>query len=164
MDDPFTMHQLEAVVKERHYRSDFMKMLHDHRAAGKPFFESIFWSHMLLNNGLAVMPTRNLINNVGATAESTHYSALQTMPSGLRRIFTMKRHELQFPLRHPAHVIEHMEYKHALYRINGWGHPWVKLWRSIEELWLNLRHGKFSSIGKALTRRIKKWTGRDWHH
>ena len=42
MDDPFTMRQLEAVVKERHYRSDFMKMLHDHRAAGKPFFESIF--------------------------------------------------------------------------------------------------------------------------
>lgn len=163
MDDKYTMRQLENVVKERRYRSDFMKMLADHRASGKQYFESIFWSHMLLNNGLAIMPTRNLINNVGATAESTHYSALQTMPSGLRRIFTMKRHELQFPLQHPKHVIEHMEYKNALYRINGWGHPWVKLWRSIEELWLNLRHAKFGNIGSAVGRRIRKWTGRDRH-
>lgn len=163
MDDPQTMSQLTAVVKERRFRSDFIKMCHDHRASGKQYFESIFWSCMLLNNGLAVMPRANLITNIGATADSTHYSALRTMPHGLRRIFTMQRHELQFPLRHPRYVIEHVAYKHRLYRVNAWGYPCVKVARSLEELLLNLRYGNFRHIYRSILRRINKWLGRDRH-
>lgn len=163
MDDPQTMSQLTAVVRERRFRSDFIKMCHDHRASGKQYFESIFWSCMLLNNGLAIMPRANLITNIGATADSTHYSALRTMPHGLRRIFTMQRHELQFPLRHPRYVIEHVAYKHRLYRVNAWGHPCVKVVRSLEELLLNLRYGNFRHIYRSILRRINKWLGRDRH-
>ena len=163
MDDPQAMRQLTAVVKERRFRSDFIQMCHDHRASGKQYFESIFWSCMLLNNGLAIMPRANLITNIGATADSTHYSALRTMPHGLRRIFTMQRHELQFPLRHPRYVIEHVAYKHRLYRVNAWGHPCVKVVRSLEELLLNLRYGNFRHIYRSILRRINKWLGRDRH-
>ena len=160
LDDDFNRRQLEQLVKARKYRSDFMQMCHNHRANGKPYFESIFWSTMLMNHGLAVMPTHNLINNVGATNDSTHYASLKTLPSGVQRIFTMPRYELEFPLKHPKYIMEYVPFKETLYRINAWGHPWVKMWRSMEELWLNLRYGNFSQIKKSVVRRLQKWTGK----
>lgn len=164
LNDPTDMHLLHDLVRQRKVRKDFINMCYNHREAGKAFFESIFWSSMLLNSGLAIMPTKNLINNIGLTEDSTHYTSnLKTTPRGLRRIFTMKRHELEFPLKHPVHVIENVGYKERLYRRNAWGHPFIKIGRSFEELLLNLRYGHFSFISKALTRRIRKWLGMDKH-
>lgn len=163
LDDAFNTRQLENVIKCRGFRKELLTMCRDHRAAGKPFYESIFWTSMLMNNGLAIMPTRNLVNNVGATANSTHYSALKTMPRRLQRIFTMKRYELDFPLRHPRYVIENVEYKDRIYRIHAWGHPFIKVSRSLEELFLNLRYGNFSQIGRSIRRRFSKWMGKDRH-
>lgn len=163
MSDDFNCRQLEAVVKERGYRRNFMKMCADHASQHKPFYESIFWASMLMNNGLAIMPTRNMVNNVGATTDSTHFSALKTMPARLRRIFTMGRYDVSFPLRHPQYVMEYMPYKESFYRAQGWNHPWIKIGRSFEELWLNLRAGNFRQILRSLRRRIDKWMGRDRH-
>ncbi len=162
--DPFTVQELENLVRDRNLRSDFMTMLRHHAASGKPYYESIFWAHMLMNNGLAIMPAKNLICNVGATANSTHFSTeLATMPARLRRIFTMPRFELAFPLRHPAHVMEHTAYRNRLYRVNAWNHPWIKISYSLEELWLNLKMGRFSAITTALSRRLRKWIGTERH-
>ena len=140
-----------------------IKMFRDHRSTGKEYYESIMWADMVLNSGLAIMPTKNLINNLGATNDSTHYSALPTMNHRMRRIFTMPRYELDFPLKHPKYVIENVEYKEHRYKVLAWNHPWTKVCNSLEELWLNLKAGNFSFIGKSLTRRIRKWTGRDQH-
>lgn len=164
LDDEYAMSQLQAVIKSRRHRSDIIRMCRDHAASGKQYFESIFWSTMLFNSGLAVMPTKNMINNVGLTADSTHYSAtLETMPRRLRRIFTMQRLETTFPLRHPRYVIENVGYKERLYKRNAWGHPWVKIGYSLEELVLNLRHGNFGTIASSLRRRVMKWIGKDRH-
>ncbi len=164
MKDPHTVQQLENLVRHHGLRSDFMTMLRHHAASGKPYYESIFWAHMLMSNGLAIMPARNLICNVGATANSTHFSTeLATMPRRLRRIFTMPRFELTFPLRHPAHVMEHTAYRERLYRVNAWNHPWIKISYSLEELWLNLKLGRFSAITTAISRRLRKWMGTERH-
>jgi len=163
LDDEQTCTRLENLIRQRKYRSDFMQMCRDHRASGKAYYESIFWANMLLNNGLAIMPTRNMINNVGATTDSTHYSGLKTMPSGLKRIFTMARHEIDFPLQHPKYVMEDVAFKERWYRIYGWGHPWVKIGRSLEELWLNARVGNWHEIGVAIKKRIGKWMGKSRH-
>ena len=161
LDDEQTMQQLQAVMKQRRYNRKFLQMLHDHRASGKEYYETIFWSSMILNSGLAIMPTKNLINNMGLTADSTHFTgSIHTTPRAYRRIFTMKRHELQFPLRHPQHIIEHVAFKERLYRVHAWGHPWLKVSRSIEELLLNLRYGNFAIIGKAIKNRLRILTGR----
>lgn len=163
LDDDYNRGQLESVIRTRRYRRDIIPMCRDHRAAGKAFYESIFWTAMLLGNQLAVMPTCNLVNNVGATTNSTHYSALRTMPRRLQRIFTMKRFELSFPMKHPKYVIENMDYKERLYRIHAWRHPWIKLKRSAEELLLNLRYGNFSHISKAVAKRVARLTGSHRH-
>ncbi len=164
LDDPQAVNQLEALVKQRRYRSDFMTMCRNHRATGKEYYESIFWASNLLHSGLAIMPSRNLISNIGLTADSTHFSgSLKTTPRAYRRIFTMGRHELEFPLRHPKYVIEDVGYKERLYKTNAWGHPWIKLSRSFEELALNLRYGNFKGISQAFRRRLNILMGKGKH-
>ena len=164
MQDRFNLHQLEALARQRDYRNTMLRMFRDHSQSGKEYFETIYWADMILNSGLTIMPTKNLVSNVGLTADSTHFSAeLQTMPRRLRRIFTMPCHELQWPLCHPKYVIENVDYKERRYKTLGWNHPLTKTAYSIEELWLNLKNANFSFIAKSLKRRIRKWTGSDLH-
>ena len=164
MQDAYSMRQVEAVARQRGYRNNMLHMFRDHSQSGKEYFETIYWADLILNSGLTIMPTRNLVNNIGMTADSTHFSAeLQTMPHRLRRIFTMPRYELDFPLQHPKYVIENVAYLERRYKVLGWNHPWTKVCYSIEELWLNLRHGNLGSIGKALKKRLSKWTGNFRH-
>lgn len=164
LSDEFDRGQLDRLIRERKLRRDFLYRCRRHRESGKAYYETIFRAAMLLESGLAVVPTRNMINNLGVTSDSTHFAgSVRTLPRGYRRIFTMARHEVEFPLRHPRHVIEHVAYKRAVFRIMCWGHPWLKVARSFEELFLNLRHGNFSLIARAVGRRVDKWLKRDRH-
>ena len=162
LDDKYNMHQLEMLTKERRYRQTMLRMAPQHRQLSKAYYESIFWASMMFNHGLAIVPTKNMINNLGATAGgSTHYAgSLETLPKRLRKIFTMQRYEVSFPLKHPRYIIENVDYLHRFYRINAYGHPWVKIGYSLEELWLNLKYGNFSYIGKAIRNRINKLLGK----
>lgn len=160
MKDDYAVRQLEGLIRARRCRPGLMQMFRDHSRSGKEYFETIFWASMLLNSGLAIMPKRNLINNVGLMPDSVHYSAtLKTTPRKQRRIYTMKRFELDFPLRHPRYVTENAAYKERLYKVMAWGHPWTKVCYALEEFLLNLRYGNFRHIIKSLARRVKKWTG-----
>lgn len=164
LNDDFAMRQLRGVMRQRRYCKDTLRACYNHRASGKEYYETIFWASMLLESGLAVMPTKNMINNRGATGDSTHFAGnLHTMPRRLRRLFTMPRHEVAFPLRHPRYIIENTDYKERVYRTFAYGHPLIKVGRSLEELWLNLRYGNFRFIFKSLWRRIGMWTGRVRH-
>lgn len=164
LDDKENMRQLKNLIHTRRYRKDFIYMCQRHREHGKAYYETIFHASMLFNSGLSIVPTRNMINNLGATADSTHFAgSVHTMPRGYRRIFTMKRHEVEFPLKHPRHVIENTAYKDSVYRIMAWRHPWIKIARSFEELALNLRYGNFTIIWQTLQKRIRKWTKQDRH-
>lgn len=160
LDDADTMRLLRQETRRRGLRPEMIDAAKDHRASGREYYETLLWTAMLLNNGLAIVPTRNLITNLGAAAGSVHYSAqLATQPRRLRRLFTMGRHELDFPLRHPKHIIDDADYHDAFFRTHAWGHPWIKIGRSMEELALNLRHGQLRPIAKAVRLRIKKWMG-----
>ena len=158
------MQKLQRIAKERRLRKDMLQMFLDHSRSGKEYFETIYWSDMLLHDTLAIMPQKNQIRNIGLMADSTHFSAeLRTTPHRIRRLFTMQHLELEFPLRHPAVVAEHKPYLERLYKANAWNHPWIKIQNSIEELLLNLRYGNFRQIGRSLSRRIRKWLGREKH-
>ena len=53
-----------------------------------------------------------MILNIGNTPEGGTHSAngLETIPKGVRRIFTMRSFEISFPLKHPPYMIEDVEY------------------------------------------------------
>ena len=160
LDDEYDIGQLRALMRQRKMNFDTLRACYDHRASGREYYETILWAAMLFGSGLAIVPTRNLINNLGATQDSTHYAGcLALMPRRLRRMFTMPRYELGWPLRHPRYVIENVEYKEMFYRTMAYGHPWIKVGRSLEELALNLSHGNFGIIARAVANRVKKTLG-----
>lgn len=161
LDDAYNMQQLEELIKERKYQKDFVEFCRYHRKSGKAYFETIFHAAIFFNSGMSIVPRVNMINNLGACGEGVHLSGTNaTMPRAYRRIFEMGRHELDFPLRHPRYVIENVKYKDRMFRIQGWGHPWIKIGRSIEELWLTMRHGEWKRILPAVRNRIRKLLGR----
>ena len=164
LDDRTSMRQLRKIMRQRRYCEDTLRACYDHRASGKEYYETIFWASMVMNSGLAIMPSHNLINNLGATDGSTHYTgSLQTMPRRLRRLFTMKRFELEGELKHPPYVIEDVDFKEQVYRTYAYGHPWIKFGRSLEELVLNIRYGNFTHIWRSIGNRIRKIFGKDSH-
>ena len=150
---------LEEKVKQYGQRHDMVQMCRNHAATGKEYYESIFWAYMLLHDGLAIMPSCNLINNIGMDG-GTHFAAqLHLLPKRMRWQFEMPRHELSFPLHHPAVVREDPAYQRAYYLLNAWNNPCRKVQYSLEEFWLNLKHGNFSHIFSALHHRILKSFG-----
>ena len=52
-------------------------------------------------------------------------------------------------------MVDHVAYRQRCYRIMAWEHPWLKAARSLEELWLNLRHGQWRRIASALGNRLR---------
>lgn len=163
VDNKYDMHQLEALSKARGYRDYFTKAMRKHKELGVPIYETVFWSHNVLNSGLAIIPTRNMICNSGISDDAEHFSGeLKTIPRRMRKLLTMKSYDVEFPLRHPRYVIENVEYQDRVYRIMGWGkYSWVKIGRSIEELFNNLRYGNIGQIKEAAVKRLKKLTGRN---
>lgn len=164
MKDAFLRHKLSAIVKECNYRSDFMQMCTNHASRSIPYYQSIFWGSMLMNNGLAIMPTRKIINRMGVTINSPFFSALNTMPSRLIRIFTIKRFDVNFPLKHPQYVMEHLPYKDLFYRSQGCNYPFIKMCRSFERLAPNLKHSNFNTLIQAFRKRNMKKISKSKYH
>ena len=162
LDDAFNRRQLEAyVANRREGGSEMLRKMAKHKQQGGEIYETIIWSVCVLNSGLTIVPTKNLIQNTAVSSESAHFQAsLKTQPRAMQRLLTLPSHELQWPLRHPKYVIENVEYKQRVYRIMAWGHPWVKVGRSLEEFFLNLRYGNFRHIWDSVVHRAKKLTGR----
>ena len=140
MKDEYHIRQLKALVSQRRYRPDILRMFKDHSMSGKEFFETISWAAMLLNCEPAALKAVQKVETGGKGG---------FLPSGRPTIL----------FEHPRHTIEHIDYKKRLYRVFAWGHPCIKIMYSLEELWLNLRYGNFRNIAKAVVKRIKKWTG-----
>ena len=148
--------------KSRLYRqrSEMLGLCRAHAESGVEHYETIFWAYMMLHDGLAVFPRVNMINNIGLDGGAHYATRLDLMPRRLRRQFEMGRYDVEFPLVHPDGVVEEPGYQQRWYLLNGWNNPWRKVAYSMEELWLNLRHGNFGLILRAVGNRIvKTWRG-----
>lgn len=150
---------LSTKARQYHQRNGMLPLCQQHAAAGKEYFETIFWAYMMLHDGLSIFPSVNLINNIGLEG-GTHYSTqLKLIPSRLRKQFTMRRKELTSPLVHPTTIVETTEYQQLWYLRNAWNNPCRKVQYSLEELWLNLKAGNIKNIIYSIANRIKKTIG-----
>ena len=160
LDDEYATRLLGNLIRERRYQHNFLRFCRYHRSLGKAYYETILHAAIFLNSGLSIVPRVNMINNAGASGEGVHLSGSnRDLPKAYRRIFTMGRYELNVPLKHPRYVIEDVEYKNRMFKTMAWGHPLIKVGRSMEELWLNLVHGNFSRIASAVANRFRIMTG-----
>lgn len=155
LDDEYNMGQLAATIKERDFKSNFIEICRRHRAQGKAFYETLLQAQMILHSGLSIVPTRNMINNHGAQSSSTHIVGNNDqLPKGYRKLFSMKRYEVSFPLKHPPYVMEMPGYRDRVYKMLGCNHPWLKVLSSLEELVYSIRRGNFRYIAKSIKNRF----------
>jgi hypothetical protein len=155
LDDEFAIKQLKEAYKGTIDVNRFINTCKKHRETGKAHYESILGSSALLNSRLNIVPTQNMISNIGVTENATHsVSDIRMLPKGIRQIFSMMTHEITFPLKHPEYVVEDVEFREKLHRIMAKGHPLVKIYRKAESILLRVRYGDFTGLCNSFTRRL----------
>lgn len=126
----------------------------DGHIAGAEFFYS---SAMDLYNQLNIVASRNMICNIGVGKGSTHSSDdINKLTKGIRQVFFMKTYEYDFPLKHPKYVIEDKNYQKKVYRIMGWCHPWIRLYRKCERMARKLIYSGMKNSIQEFNRNNKK--------
>ena len=121
-----------------------------HKAFEEFFLEFSFFAY----HQLAIIPTRNLISNIGATADSAHFTNLEEQPKEMQAIFNMKTYEYSGELRHPEYFVPDYYYDkrvHEIYADIGW--PKIK--RQIERKYIYIKSGKniFEGAKRVIRRR-----------
>lgn len=84
-------------------------------------FELLNAMAMYLNSAYAIIPTKNMISNVGISENSVHnVSDIKYVPKGMRRIFNMKTYDIDTEhIRHPKYMLENRTYQKILFKIMG---------------------------------------------
>lgn len=153
LDDKYSMDKIRQYLDA--LGMDSARMLSTwktERDSGVAHHETVKGTSQFSSHRLNIVPTKNMITNVGNTPEgSTHsMSSLDLIPKGLRRIYTMQSYDIEFPLKHPKYMINDVEFQKQLFRVMGWGHPFVQMYRRIEKTILILRHEGMGSLLRKL--------------
>ena len=114
-------------------------MLQWHSKSGVAYYESIHMSYMLLDSGLSIVPTKNMICNVGFSGGTHSDSKWYELPAFLKRIYTLKIYELESEIKHPPYVIEDCAYRRRVekmmkYNITLFGRIIGKVQRIVRKL------------------------------
>ena len=98
-----------------------------------------------------------MISNIGVVKGASHYQDdISLIPKGYRRLFTMGRYDLDVSdLSTPSSVSEYVPFRAASYRIYGWGHPFVKLFRFFEGSFYQIRAGNLGYVWKDFKDKVK---------
>lgn len=145
--------------KEKRIMKRYLKTVENHMASGKAHYESIMEYDMMINNTINIIPTKNMISNIGNNGEGGTHSVSneKLLPKGSRKVLSMKTYEMETPLHHPPYVMEDVGYTKKYLRVMGWGHPLVTLYRRVASLCIAIRYRDKAS----LTRKFKKLIGKN---
>lgn len=102
--------------KQYHWR----KKLFNEVRSGKIDTWDYQWSfYRLVNSGLSVVPSNNLVSNIGFGTHATH----TTTDKGYSNL---KRHEMDFPIRMREFVAPDRDYDRQLYHLLSGGNSWYR--------------------------------------
>lgn len=132
----------------------WLKVARQRETTGVPYWESILCFDSIMNSRLAVIASKNMVENVGMTQSTHSETQLKFLTKTEKRLFTLPTYEYDFPLRHPPYVIPEAEYFRQLDRFFAIGHPLIRLYRNIYHFFKYIRYGIiFKKIWKKLRRR-----------
>ncbi len=119
------------------------------QAEGIPYWESILSFDCMLNSRLVIISAKNLVANVGMTADSTHSNIQEKyLTKREQMLFLNETYELEFPLKHPQYVVADNNYFEKLSLVSGKGHPLILLYRRFYHIFKYAIHGDFKRIFK----------------
>lgn len=158
LKDEKKKNEIQQYIKKKKLVKNMLNVFQSHLDSGKEHFETILISNQYLNKGLTIVPKKNMINNIGVVENSAHYvSDISLVAKGLRRIFTMKRYEMDLDnINEPNNVEDYELYRKNSYRIYGWGHPIIKVYRLIETTFYRVKKGEFKSAMQDILDKVHK--------
>lgn len=109
---------------------------------------------MYAQNRLQIIPRVNMVSNIGATEDASHSDDVKLLPRGIRKVFNMPVHEIEFPMTHPSFVIPDVFYEKERNKIMAYNTFFRNKWRRIERGFLMLKVGKSKVVFKKI--RAKK--------
>lgn len=91
------------------------------RETGKIYtFEEIVGTVRTLQYSLTIVPTKNMMSNIGLDSEAFHSgSNIRHLPKKLQKIFFMKTYSVDFPIKEPPYMIPDAEYCRKVFKIIG---------------------------------------------
>jgi hypothetical protein len=156
LNDDYAKKLYKNLVGSKHFKLLF-ETSKRHKEIGCEHYESILGSYLNLNSKLNIIPTKNMISNIGIGADGTHaVDTIEKLPKAIRKILHMKTYELEFPLKHPKYILEDIEFKKKIERKLGFGFPLVNIYRNLESTIYRIMLGDFQSLKKGLKRRLAK--------
>jgi hypothetical protein len=153
LNDKHNLKNLKKIYGKRFDR--WYKTVQWHQKTGVPYWESILCFDSIMNSRLAVIASKNMVENIGMTADSTHSDTkLEFLTKTEKRLFDIPTHTLEFPLKHPPHVVADLEYFEQLEKFFAIGHPFLAVGRKMYHVFKYTIHGEiFKKIGKRLKRK-----------
>lgn len=155
LEDDYNLNAL-LTLRNKPEQKNYHKTCLDHKAHGVPHWETIESYARFFNNQLAIIPSVNMIKNVGLGEESTHSNfSLNSMSKEIREVFYSDAKEIEFPLKHPKYVYENVLYKEAFYKLTGIGHPVIALKKRVIGILLRIKNGEGKIVLNGIKRRLK---------
>ena len=112
LDDATKVKTIKKNFSSRLEGKQYIKLARKRKQEGKAYFETILYAAARLNNMLEIVPSVNLISNIGFGPSGTHSDLkYKKLPPKVRRLFNKKTYELDFPLIHPVHLIRNKKYE-----------------------------------------------------
>lgn len=100
-------------------------------------------------NQIYIVPTKNLVSNIGISSNSVHTSDnINKLPATTQRLFNSKTYELKFPLKEPEFMIRDLYYEDKVNYMLAWNRPFLQFTRRIEAAIRHAIYGDWKRIGK----------------
>lgn len=150
-------YHMNLIKKNREHDRGYRRYLEtciEHKNSGKAHWETIQSYSRLLNSQMVIVPTQNMICNVGVSPNATHSTAnTNEIPRAIRRLFNMTKYEIEFPLKHPPYIIKDDFYIEELAKITG-QNAIMRALRTGESVMLRIKSGNLSSLVGGFKRRL----------
>ncbi len=122
----------------------------DNHVPGGEYFHAI---NSVLNHRLSIVPTKNMISNIGIQGEHAKHD--KRIKTGYEDLFNSKTYELEFPIKHPKYMVDD-KYFAEMYA-KKLGHTKKNIFKRIRirisHAFIYLIHGE---IFKVIKRKLKK--------
>ena len=137
LDNDYLQANMRAQFIEFSHKIDTCRR---HKATGKAYYESILWNTQSSNNMLNIVPSVNMITNIGIGPNGTHSgNSTEYMDKMSKSLFYSPRYEMTFPLRHPRHVIADMTYYKKMCELLGFSNFFLQKRRHLEVRWIKFK-------------------------
>lgn len=119
-----------------------------HRKEGKAHWETIYSYACQLNNQLVIVPTKNLIHNIGIGVDNSVHSnlTLKLVLPQLRQLTYQPSYDIVFPIKHPKYVFEDVEYLQKKLHLMGRDSRFMVKVMKIKSIFWRMTHGAAKDI------------------